>query len=200
MKSSLYILIAFVVGITTAFFLFVPQKFTNPDITKYVLYLLIFFVGTGVGANVQVWQLLKKMHFKILIVPFSTVAGTIAGVAMVWPFINNLPLGEALAVGSGFGYYSLSSVIISSLDGNFLAIIALISNLTREIFTLIFSPLFVLWFGKLSPIASGGATSMDTTLPVITRVSGKEYVVISVFNGVVLTLLVPLLVPAFLNI
>jgi len=70
MKSSLYILIAFVVGITTAFFLFVPQKFTNPDITKYVLYLLIFFVGTGVGANVQVWQLLKKMHFKILIVPF----------------------------------------------------------------------------------------------------------------------------------
>jgi len=200
MKSSLYILIAFATGIILSFFSFLPESFTNPEITRYVLYILIFFVGTCVGSNIKVWKLFKEMHIKIIIVPFSTVIGTTIGVFIVWPFIRSLSLSDILAVGSGFGYYSLSSVIISNLNGDFLAIIALISNLFREILTLIFSPVFVCLFGKLSPIASGGATSMDTTLPVITRVSGKEYAVISIFNGMVLTLLVPLLVPVFLKL
>jgi len=52
----------------------------------------------------------------------------------------------------------------------------------------------VKFFGKLSPIASGGATSMDTTLPVIAKFSGREYAVISVFSGVVLTILVPFII------
>jgi len=71
---------------------------------------------------------------------------------------------------------------------------ALISNISREIFTLIATPILVKFFGKLSPIASGGATSMDTTLPVIAKFSGREYAVISVFSGVVLTILVPFII------
>jgi uncharacterized membrane protein YbjE (DUF340 family) len=56
-----------------------------------------------------------------------------------------------------------------------------------------------MYFGKLAGISSGGATSMDTTLPVITRFSGKEWSIISVFSGIVLTLLVPFLVTFILK-
>ncbi|MBN2521044.1 MAG: lysine exporter LysO family protein, partial [Bacteroidales bacterium] len=62
------------------------------------------------------------------------------------------------------------------------------------IFTFIFTPLLVRYFGRLAPIASGGATSMDTSLPIITKFTGKEYAVISIYNGIVLSILVPVLI------
>jgi uncharacterized membrane protein YbjE (DUF340 family) len=71
--------------------------------------------------------------------------------------------------------------------------------MAREFITLIGTPLLARYFGRLAPIASGGATSMDTTLPVITRSVGTDYAVISVVNGVVLTALVPLLITAILR-
>jgi uncharacterized membrane protein YbjE (DUF340 family) len=84
------------------------------------------------------------------------------------------------------------------MAGESLGVIALLSNIIREIFTLVFAPLIARIFGKLAPISSGGATAMDTTLPIITRYSGTEYVAFSVFSGLVLTLLVPLIVPLVL--
>ena len=59
-----------------------------------------------------------------------------------------------------------------------LGTIALISNIMREIMALLGAPLFVRFFGKLAPICAGGATTMDTTLPIITRYSGKDLVFI----------------------
>jgi uncharacterized membrane protein YbjE (DUF340 family) len=105
-----------------------------------------------------------------------------------------------MAVGAGFGYYSLSSVIISELGSKVLGVIALISNITREIITLIATPIFAKIFGKIAPIASGGATAMDTTLPIITRFSGKRYALVAVFSGLILTILVPLLVSFILSL
>jgi uncharacterized membrane protein YbjE (DUF340 family) len=107
-------------------------------------------------------------------------------------------LNECLAIGSGFGYYSLSSIYITKISGEVLGVVALLSNIIREVITLIASPVLVKYFGKLAPIASGGATSMDTTLPIITRYSGKEFAVTSVFSGTVLTIIVPFMVTLFL--
>ena len=90
---------------------------------------------------------------------------------------------ECMAVGSGFGYYSLSSIFITEYKGAQLGTIALLSNIIREIIALLFAPFFAKYFGKLSPISVGGATTMDTTLPIILRFSGKEYMVVSLFHG-----------------
>ncbi|MBN2047332.1 MAG: LysO family transporter, partial [Anaerolineaceae bacterium] len=43
--------------------------------------------------------------------------------------------------------------------------------------------------------ASAGATAMDTTLPVIQKHAGKEYTLIAVYSGVILSLSVPILIP-----
>ena len=71
---------------------------------------------------------------------------------------------------------------------------ALLSNIMREIIALLGAPLLVKYFGKLAPISVGGATTMDTTLPIITRCSGKEFVIISIFHGFVVDFSVPFLV------
>jgi uncharacterized membrane protein YbjE (DUF340 family) len=64
----------------------------------------------------------------------------------------------------------------------------------REIITLMLAPLMVVFFSKLGPITAAGATSMDTTLPIITTVSGKDFAIIALVHGIILTMLVPLLV------
>lgn len=167
-------------------------KINDPG--TYALYMLMFLVGIGIGSDSQVWNVLKKMSFKIFFVPLTVIVGTLAGVLICSFFLKEIGTLDILAIGSGFGYYSLSSVIISKIRTDTLGVTALLSNITREIFTLLATPLLVRYFGRLAPIASGGATSMDTTLPVIAKYSGKEYAVISVFSGVVLTILVPFII------
>lgn len=98
------------------------------------------------------------------------------------------------AVPARRGYYSLSSIFITEYKGAELGTIALLSNIVREMFTLLLSPLLVKVAGPLAPIAAGGVTSMDTTLPIIMDSSGKQYAVISLFHGFVLEFSIPFIV------
>jgi uncharacterized membrane protein YbjE (DUF340 family) len=199
MKNSLIILAFFVAGIFLGISKMLPEQLLKTDFSMYALYGLMFLVGIGIGADQNSWSVLRTMKIKIFLVPLGVIVGTLAGTAFVSIFLPELKLKEVLAVGAGFGYYSLSSLFITQISGETLGVIALLSNILREILTLLATPILVLYFGKLAGIASGGATSMDTTLPVITRFSGKEWSIIAVFSGVVLTLLVPFLVTFILS-
>ncbi|MCD4817356.1 MAG: lysine exporter LysO family protein [Candidatus Cloacimonetes bacterium] len=200
MKNSIVIVIFFICGILCGLFSILPKFFLSTDINSYVLYILMFFVGISVGADKSALKIIKKAKLKILLVPLSVVIGTFIGVGIFSIFIPNMNLRDSLAVGSGFGYYSLSSIFISQISGKTLGVIALLSNILREIITLLFTPIIVKYFGKIAPIASGGATSMDTTLPIIIKFVGKEYAIISIFSGTILTILVPFLVTFILKI
>ena len=105
-----------------------------------------------------------------------------------------------MAVGSGFGYYSLSSIIISQIKGAELGVVALISNVIREVFVLICAPFLVKYFNRITPICCAGATSMDSTLPIITKYSGNEYVIVAIMHGIIVDASVPFLVPFFCSI
>mgnify|MGYP000796277080 FL=1 len=70
-------------------------------------------------------------------------------------------------------------------------------SIIREIFALLGAPLFVRYFGRLSPICAGGATTMDTTLPIITRYCGKDLVFVSIFHGILVDFTVPFFVSFF---
>lgn len=99
-----------------------------------------------------------------------------------------------MAVGSGFAYYSISSIFITQYRGAELGTVALLANIYREILTLLIAPLLAKVFGPLAPISSGGATTMDTTLPIISQTCGQQYVVVSLFHGFVVDFSVPFLV------
>ena len=198
MKSSIIIVIFFVLGIILGYYIEESVIYVSDDLSTYALHFLLFLIGISIGADLKVFKIIKKMHFKILFVPLAVIVGTLLGVAAVSVLFEDIYLNECLAIGSGFGYYSLSSIYITKMSGEVLGVVALLSNIIREIITLIGAPILVKYFGKLAPIASGGATSMDTTLPIITRYSGKEFAVISVFSGTVLTIIVPFMVTMFL--
>lgn len=200
MKNSLIILAFFSVGLILGIFDYLPGFITENDYSMYALYGLMFLVGISIGADRESWKIIRQMNLKILIVPLGIIAGTLAGSAIVGALVPDLNIRESMAVGAGFGYYSLSSIFISQISGETLGVIALLSNILREILTLLLTPLLVLYFGKLGGIASGGATAMDTTLPVIVKYSGKEWGIIAVFSGIVLTVLVPFLVSFILKV
>ena len=166
----------------------------------YVLYLLMFLVGIGIGGDSHAWDVLKTVNFKIVLVPLAIIAGSLGGAALAAGFLKGMSMKDILAVSAGFGYYSLSSLYITSVRGEMLGTVALLSNIMREIFTLLMTPVLFRLSGPLSPVASGGATSMDTTLPVISYYSGRDYTVVALFSGIVLTVLVPFLVPMILSL
>lgn len=199
MKGSLLILSFFVLGLILGLSRFLPASLLESDFSIYALYLLMFLVGIGIGTDRSSWKVIREVNIKIILVPVSVIVGSLLGVSAVSVFLSDIGIGEAMAVGAGFGYYSLSSVIITEFHSDTLGVIALLSNIIREILTLLATPLFVKYFGKLAGIASGGATAMDTTLPIIVRYSGKDYAIIAVFSGIFLTVLVPIIVPLLLE-
>jgi uncharacterized membrane protein YbjE (DUF340 family) len=198
MKGSLIILAFFTGGLLLGMYELLPDQLLNNDYSMYALYILMFLVGIGIGSNKKSLEVIKSVNFKIILVPISVITGTYIGVAAFSLIQDNLSLVESLAIGSGFGYYSLSSVLITEISGETLGVIALLSNISREIITLLFTPIFAKYFGKLAPISSGGATSMDTTLPIITKYIGSDYAIISVFSGVILTILIPFIIAIIL--
>lgn len=197
MKGSLIIIAFFIAGVCLGRWCGIMEWVGKEDLTFYVLCVLMFLVGISVGGDRKALQTLKRQQWKIIYVPLGTIVGTLAGVAVVSMLIPGRSLTDCLAVGSGFGYYSLSSIFITEYKGAELGTVALVANIMREIVTLLGASFMVRYFGKLAPISSGGATTMDTTLPVITRFAGKEFVIVSIFHGITVDFCVPFLVTFF---
>ncbi|PWD98573.1 lysine exporter LysO family protein [Marinilabilia rubra] len=198
-NQSLWILLFFAAGIILSVYEITPRFLGHEDVSTATLYTMMIFVGSGIGSDPRALDILKQTSFHILIVPVIVIVGSIGGSLIIAQFLDNVNSANGMAVGAGFGYYSLSAIIIGKISGGEMGVIALLSNIFREVFTLVAAPLVVKWFGQLGAIVSGGATAMDTTLPVIIKATGKEYAVISIFSGIILSVLVPVLVPLLLG-
>ena len=193
MKGSLIILSFFAAGLLLGVYRVLPASWLDYDYSFYVLAALMFSVGFSLGHQPDTIQQFRRIHSRVLFLPLMTIVGTWLGVVVI-SFFSERSVIDFLAVGSGFGYYSLSSILITEYKGIELGTIALLANILREIITLLFAPVMVKYFGKLAPIAGGGATTMDTTFPIIIRTSGKEFSVVSIYHGFVMDLSVPFLV------
>jgi uncharacterized membrane protein YbjE (DUF340 family) len=199
LTGSLLIILSFLLGYGLQSGEVIPAWFSAAELDTYALYILMLLIGILVGANEQSIAAIRKTGIRALATPVIAITGTAAGVLCAGAALS-MDLGHALAVGLGLGYYSLSSVLIGEWVSAELAVIALLANIFRELLTILLAPLLARLFGPLGPLVSGGATASDTTLPSITKYSGQEYVPFAVFNGIVLTLLVPILVALALNL
>lgn len=205
MKGSLIVVGFFALGCLLGWSGALPDGVLQNDITVYVLYLLMFQVGLSIGSDKKLKEILGSIRPKLLWVPLSTIVGTLAFSALVSLLLTQWSVADCMAVGSGFAYYSLSSILITELKAPSLGAqmaaelgtIALIANIIREILALLGAPLFVKYFGRLAPISAGGATTMDTTLPIITRYCGKDLVFVAIFHGILVDFTVPFFVSFF---
>lgn len=179
---------------------FTPSNFLGFEniLVEPILILLIFFAGLSIGYDVDIRETIKKIGAKIFILPIAIALGTIIG-GMVAGLILGMDIFKSSAVASGLGWYSLSAVILSKYDAS-LGAMAMLSNVFRELLSFVVVPLVAKYIGYDEAIAPCGATSMDTTLGVVSRYTDDDTSLLSFSNGVIMIILVPILVQFFIGL
>lgn len=164
--------------------------------TTIALNILILFVGIDIGMNKSIFKDVKKHGLLLIIIPFSIVIGSFIG-SLVSGLFSHYTTNINLAIGAGYGWYSLSGILLTKLDSAEIGAVSFMTNVFREVFAILTIPLIAKYLNKYTTIAPAGAASMDTMLPLVAKCTDPTVVVISFFNGVVLSTLVPILVPFF---
>ena len=194
MKGSLIVVGFFVLGVCLGRLDLAPALLMDSRVTFAALCCLLFCVGMSIGSNDNIVSEFRSLNPRLALLPVATILGSFAGSLVAWLFLQYRGVTDCMAVGSGFAYYSISSIFITQYRGAELGTVALLANIYREILTLLIAPLLAKVFGPLAPISSGGATTMDTTMPIISQTCGQQYVVVSLFHGFVVDFSVPFLV------
>ena len=208
MKGSLIVVAFFVLGLFVGRSGCLPSWFMNSQTSFVALCALLLFVGMGIGLNPNMMRDIKSLSPRLALLPLVTILGSWMGAVVAYVVMSSdlctlfqqRSLTSCLAVDSGFAYYSLSSIFITEYRGAELGTIALLANIVREMITLLLAPMLAKWFGPLAPITAGGATTMDTTLPIIAQASGQKYVALSIYHGFVTDFSVPFLVTMWCTI
>jgi uncharacterized membrane protein YbjE (DUF340 family) len=174
---------------------------SSAEMSPYVEYLLmifVFIVSVDVGAGLD-RRTVSSLGRDALLLSAGTVTGSlIAGLA--FSLVPSLGLKGALAASLGMGWYTLDGPLVTASMGALAGATGFLSNFLREVFTFIAYPSFRRRMGARNSISLGGATTMDTTLTVISGVGGKEVGALSFLHGVIITLIVPFLVSLALSI
>ena len=165
----------------------------------------MFQIGISIGSNKELKSMISQLRLKFLLIPLATISGTLIFSALASLLLSRWSIFDCMAVGSGFAYYSLSSVLITQFKeasiglqlATELGTIALLANIFREMMALLGAPLLARYFGRLAPISAAGVNSMDVILPVITRYSGKDMVPVAIFHGLLIDMSVPFFVSMF---
>lgn len=184
-----------IVGIIAGRFIIPPAwRQTLDSLSTVALCLLLFGIGLDLGHHREVWVHLRTGGLRLALIPFGIAFGSLVGAALAAPLLR-LPLGHVLAVGAGFGWYSLSGVLLTHLVSAELGALAFLTNVARELMAVVLIAPIAKHLGHTVAVAPSGATAMDTTLPIVARATGAETAVVSFVSGAVLSSLVPLLVP-----
>lgn len=190
-------LIALVAGALCSQFLFSPELCATLDpCSDVMLAALIFLVGIDIGQNRELITGIRKIGFRAFLIPAAEIVGTLLPGVLVGMALGFAP-NVAAGIASGFGWYSLSAVMLSDMVSPQVGTIAFLANVFREILAILFVPILARRVGKYTAIAPAGATSMDTLLSIIKKCTDDETAVISILNGVLLSALVPVLVTLF---
>lgn len=183
------VVLGFLLGLTGWSFL---QHAT--EASEYTLIFLLFLIGIQLRNNGMTLKQIvlnrRGMIVAIVVVASSMVAGVINAVLL------DLPLKTGLAMASGFGWYSLSGILLTESFGPVIGSAAFFNDLARELIAIMLIPGLVRR-SRSTALGLCGATSMDFTLPVLQRSGGLELVPAAIVHGFILSLLVPVLMAFF---
>lgn len=160
----------------------------------YALIAMIFFVGiqlrnSGISLRTVVFNQ-RGFCTAVIFCLTSLFGGILAALTL------SIPITQGLAFASGFGWYSLSSVVLTNAWGPMQGSIAFLNDLLREIFSLFMIPFFMRHF-RSTAVGIAGATALDCTLPIIQRAGGIEVVPLAISFGVITNILPPILLIFF---
>jgi uncharacterized membrane protein YbjE (DUF340 family) len=166
------------------------KLFVSDYVFNFSLILLLFFMGLTFGGDEEATAKLRKIGAGVLIIPASAALGTLTG-GFVGGIILNVNVFASMGVCAGFGWYTLAGPLAGQLFGMEWGALGFAVNLLRELITVITTPI-ARKMGRDVPIAMGGATTMDTTLPIIVHYCGRETLIPAFTSGFILTIASPL--------
>lgn len=157
--------------------------------TRLLIDLMVFLIGVelvevslaGVWKDRGAWA-----------IPGLVIAGSALGGMAAALWTGDSPRA-GLAIAGGFGWVTLSSLLVSGSLGETYGAIAMASDMFRELLAI--TALYL--FGARSQsrsIGICGATALDATLPLIRAQCGPEAVPLALLSGLVLTLASPVLI------
>ena len=186
MKESIIVLFFFSFGVLGGRLDLLPADWLGlvHEASNLAVYAMLAAVGMSLGFDSRAWRILRDLKGWVVLVPLMIIVGTFLGGVAAWTMLD-MSFRDVMAVAAGFGYYSLSSMLINQLADVSLGSMALISNMVRELVTLLFA--------RLGPLSAAGDAS-DTCLPAIIRTSGERNTILGIFSGMVLTIAVPIFV------
>lgn len=158
--------------------------------TWHLLLLFMFFIGLDLAYSPldRSW-----LNIKILLVPVGCIFGSLFAV-MLYSFWNTqIGLKDLIMLSQGYGFYSMSGVVVTELRNAELGSIALMNDLFREIFAILLM-YCIGWKYPRSAISAAGATAMDVTLPMVKQACGHDFIPHAMVSGFILSLLAPVMV------
>lgn len=149
--------------------------------------------GADIGSSRQIvrrFLTVKTLGLSLLVL-LATNVGSLGG-RLIMGYLMGVPFRDALLVSAGMGWYSLSSVLLSAAVGTETGTLAFLANALRELLTILGIPLLAR-FCHLPLVVVGGATSMDSTMPILLQCAGRPAAILGFVNGFLLSLEIPLL-------
>ena len=153
------------------------------------LIVLLFVMGLVFGLDKESVSKIRRTGLKILAIPLAVAVGSIAGGA-VGGLVLGLDAVKTMAVTAGYGWYTLAGPLVGQFFGAQWGALGFVVNFLRELLTIVTISVTAR-IDKYAPIALGGATTMDTTLPVIVRYCGSDSLIAAFSSGFTLSIIAP---------
>lgn len=206
-KMTLIILFSVIAGMALGYLVARPVFGENIEVfdsaaslgIKIGLCILMVFVGLDLGLEGTVLSMMKEAGLRILVFPLACIVGTLLGAALCG-LLFKLSLPESLAIGAGFGWYSLAPGIIMEAGYLTASAISFLHNVMREIFSILLLPLIAEKIGYIEAACTPGAPAMDVCLPIVNRATQGKAVTYGFVTGVTMSFLVPIMVPLFISL
>ncbi|MGX8774847.1 MAG: lysine exporter LysO family protein [Bacillota bacterium] len=166
-----------------------------------LLCVLMFFVGLELGGSGTVVDSIRKAGFRVLAIPFATMAGTmIAGVAAC--LVMGFTMREGSAICIGFGWYTYAPIVIASAGQQYViaSAVSFMHNVIREVSGIIFIPLVAKKIGYLESTSVPGIAAMDVCLPIVDRSCGPNTVIYAFATGLIMCVVTSLGVPLIMGV
>ncbi|TCB66225.1 lysine exporter LysO family protein [Acinetobacter sp. ANC 4216] len=133
------------------------------------------------------------LSWKILLVPLGCIVGSLLGACVTATLIPNISLKDLIMLSQGYGFYSMTGIVVTELKNTHLGSIALMNDLFREILAIVLMYM-IGWRYPRSAISSAGATAMDVTLPMVKQACGNDFIPHAMVSGFILSVLAPVVV------
>lgn len=165
------------------------------SVIKGLLMLLILLVGMSLShAGMTLKQVLvNKRGVQMSVIFCSSVS--LGGVLFAL-LKDDVGIMQGLAMVSGYGWYSLSGIIMTDAYGAVWGSVALLNDLLREFMALAFIPLLIKRYPSTA-VGLGGVTTMDFTLPIIQSSGGNQIVPLAMSFGFIVNIISPILMVIF---